>query len=81
MTRYKFDDGYTCTIRVWRSEDELKSYYNKKDLTEFVEEAYRKYQHRIDKLVKEIGEFERVNAVEVVDSDSGEGIVYYKNWP
>lgn len=63
------------SIRVWRAEEELKGFYENKDIFQ----AFHLGATLIES-IKKISELPRVNAVEVVDG-SGDGVVYYTDWP
>src|SRR5258706_12416943 len=71
MTKFVLDDyynfGYQHTMRIWREEDTLKNEYDKKDLKEFVHKSYKKHHKNTAKLAEVVGEFKRVNAVEIVN--------------
>lgn len=64
-------------IRVWREETSIESAPDNKDLVEAVENSPSKLGNE---LAASILRVDRVNAVEILDSN-GNGIVLYRDWP
>ncbi len=70
-----------CMFRVWREEVTKPPFYDSRD--EVLSEARRlRQQPMINEwgLAEGLLNLDRVNAVEVLDSN-GEGMVCYKDWP
>jgi hypothetical protein len=64
-------------IRVWRAEKELKDFYNSEDIARVVSRCIN--YSSID-IIKAICKLPNITAVEVLDSETANGIVYYNDW-
>ncbi len=67
-------------MRVWREEDELRSFYDNSDVTR-VADKYLREGAAIAVVVKHVAELPRVTAVQVINEGRGEGVVAYTVWP
>ncbi len=71
---------WKAKIRVWREEDRVQGYYpiTKQELQDVLNQVSpRSFKNIAETLAR----VPRVNAVEVLDSLSGEGPLVYPEWP
>ena len=68
------------TIRVWRSEAELKSRYSHNDIVKLIDRLSDNRSTPLHTYAQEIAKLPRINAVEVLDYD-GHGVLIYPEWP
>lgn len=67
----------SITVRVWRTEPEVKEKYDNTDIQTAVRNNARS---QFNKLAKVVSELPRVSAYEILDS-KGNGVVVYNDWP
>jgi hypothetical protein len=64
-------------IRVWRAEKELKDFYKSEDIERAINRCIN--YSSVD-IIKAICKLPNITAVEVLDSETANGIVYYNDW-
>jgi hypothetical protein len=77
-----FSVGY-LKIRVWRNETAVKNKYSNQDIIQATRKLYRsslQSQLSIKPFAELVAKMPRVNAVQVIDLTTNEGIVLYTNW-
>ncbi len=71
-------------IRVWREEPKVeleKMWDSQREIDSLVRKMYLNTLCDYCEFSKLILAFDRVNAVEMTEVHSGDGVVLYKNWP
>ena len=80
MTRV---ESYPWIVRVWRQEEELLPSYDNADIVAAVEALLNNPPGKItqDMVIEVVESMSRVNAVEVINRNTGAGPVVHTDWP